>query len=208
MAGVPAGIRTRSRGGGPISSNDGVTKSERRRRVIRTAMALAAEGGYDAVVMRDLADQANVAVGTLYNYFTSKDHLLAAAYLEWTLELEERIASRPPRGATPAERASEVLGRVCEALGRQPRLVSAILTAANSKAPEVAELDAEVGKTMTALIENALGLPDPEYSAKVTSVIEHVMHSALLSWINGRMQMPDVVGAIETSAHLILDDRG
>ncbi len=170
-------------------------------------MALAAEGGYDAVVMRDLADQANVAVGTLYNYFTSKDHLLAAAYLEWTKELEERIASRPARGSTPAQRVTDVLGRVCEALGRQPRLVSAILTAANAKAPEVAELDIEAGVTMTALIENALALPDPQLSTQVTSVVEHVMHSALLSWVNGRMQMPEVIGVIATTAHLLLDDR-
>jgi len=170
-------------------------------------MALAAEGGYEAVVMRDLADQASVAVGTLYNYFTSKDHLLAAAYLKWTRELEERITSRPPRGAAPAERVTDVLGRVCEALGRQPRLVSAILTAANAKAPEVAALDTEAGVTMTALIENALALPDPQTSAEVTSVIEHVFHSALLSWINGRMQMSEVIAVIETAAHLLLDDR-
>lgn len=170
-------------------------------------MALAAEGGYDAVVMRDLADQANVAVGTLYNYFTSKDHLLTAAYLEWTTELEERITSRPPRGEAPADRVTDVLGRVCEALGRQPRLVSAILTAANAKAPEVAELDREAGVTMTAMIESALALPDPQLSLQVTAVIEHVMHSALLSWINGRMQMPEVIAVIATTAHLLLDER-
>ena len=170
-------------------------------------MALAAEGGYDAVVMRDLADQANVAVGTLYNYFASKDHLLAAAYLEWTNELEERITSRPPKGATPAERVTDVLGRVCEALGRQPRLVSAILTAANAKAPEVAELDSEVGVKIGAMIEHALALSDQGLSAEVTAVIEHVMHSSLLSWINGRMQMDQVIGAIESAAHLLLDGR-
>lgn len=170
-------------------------------------MALAAEGGYDAVVMRDLADQANVAVGTLYNYFTSKDHLLAAAYVEWTKELEERITGRSPRGATPAERVSDVLGKVCEALGRQPRLVSAILTAASAKAPEVAALDAEAGVTMTELIEKALALPDAHHSSQVTAVIEHVLHSSLLSWINGRMQMSQVVEIIDATAHLVLDER-
>ncbi len=33
------------------------------------------------------------------------------------------------------------------------------------------------------------------------------MHSALLSWVNGRMQMPEVIGVIATTAHLLLDDR-
>ena len=51
----------------------------RRQRVIDAAMALGLEGGYEAVQMRDVAARADVAMGTVYRYFTSKDHLLAAA---------------------------------------------------------------------------------------------------------------------------------
>lgn len=170
-------------------------------------MALAAEGGYDAVVMRDLADQANVAVGTLYNYFTSKDHLLAAAYVEWADELVERVRSKPRQGTTAAERVSDAIGRICEGLSRQPRLVSAILTATNSRAPEVAALDEQVAVQITALIGDALDLDDDELSLQIAAVIEHVMHSALLSWIHGRMTMTQVMEAIETTAHLLLDPR-
>jgi AcrR family transcriptional regulator len=46
-------------------------QAARRGRVIEAAMALAAEGGYDAVQMRDVASGANVALGTIYRYFTS-----------------------------------------------------------------------------------------------------------------------------------------
>ena len=61
-----------------------LTKSQaaRRERVIRAAMELGAEGGYDAVQMRDVAQRAGVALGTIYRYFSSKDHLLAAAMVE------------------------------------------------------------------------------------------------------------------------------
>lgn len=170
-------------------------------------MALAAEGGYDAVVMRDLADQANVAVGTLYNYFTSKDHLLAAAYVEWADELVDRVRSRPRHGVTPAERVSDAIGRICEGLGRQPKLVSAILTATNSRAPEVAELDQKVAIQITEVIEGALDLEDPELSLQVAVVMEHVMHSALLSWVYGRMTMAQAIETITTTAHLLLDHR-
>src|SRR5437660_1723459 len=61
-----------------------LTRSQqaRRRRVIEAAVELAAEGGYDAVQMRDVAIRGRVAMGTIYRYFTSKDHLLSAAQLE------------------------------------------------------------------------------------------------------------------------------
>lgn len=51
----------------------------RRQRVVDAAMALGAEGGYEAVQMRDVAARAGVAMGgTLHRYFSSKDHPLGA----------------------------------------------------------------------------------------------------------------------------------
>ena len=57
-------------------------QAARRDRVLEAAMDLAGEGGYDAVQMRDVAARAQVALGTIYRYFSSKDHLLAACQLE------------------------------------------------------------------------------------------------------------------------------
>ena len=59
---------------------DALTKSQaaRRQRVLVAALELGADGGYDAVQMRDVATTAGVALGTIYRYFSSKDHLLAA----------------------------------------------------------------------------------------------------------------------------------
>ncbi len=52
---------------------------ERRKRILDATIALASEGGFDAVQMRSVADQAEVALGTLYRYFPSKIHLLVSA---------------------------------------------------------------------------------------------------------------------------------
>ena len=80
-------------------------QAARRRRVISAAMELGSAGGYDAVQMRDVATTADVALGTIYRYFSSKDHLLAEALVEWVRDLGRRVQARPPRGATVAERA-------------------------------------------------------------------------------------------------------
>lgn len=44
--------------------------------------------GYNGLALRDLAKQCNMAVGTLYNYFPSKETLVAAIMVEdWLVQL-------------------------------------------------------------------------------------------------------------------------
>src|SRR5271169_5013208 len=104
----------------------------RRQRVIDAAMALGLDGGYDAVQMRDVAARADVAMGTVYRYFTSKDHLLAAALVYWVEQLDTRIGLQPPQGDLPADRVLYVLDGALRAMGRQPRLVAAVFTSLSS----------------------------------------------------------------------------
>jgi AcrR family transcriptional regulator len=68
---------------------------EKRIRIVQSGIELARERGYDGFSTRDVAKRADVALGTIYNNFTSKDHLLAEALLEWLAEfLYERMAIR------------------------------------------------------------------------------------------------------------------
>ena len=80
-----------------VESTEGLTDTQRYRRlrVIDAALRLAADGGYDSVQMRDVSAEADVALGTIYRYFSSKDHLLVAAMVEWMLELETAMKRRP-----------------------------------------------------------------------------------------------------------------
>src|SRR4029453_10121938 len=94
-------------------SVDDLTSSQaaRRQRVIDAALELGSAGGYDAVQMRDVARTAGVALGTIYRYFTSKDHLLAAAMVDWSADLERRLAQRPPQARPTADSVVDVIRR-------------------------------------------------------------------------------------------------
>src|SRR5580658_7506785 len=107
----------------------------RRQRVIDAAMALGLEGGYDAAQMRDVAAKADVAMGTVYRYFASTDHLLAATLVHWVELLDARLAQQPAEGDTAAERVIEVLDRALRAMSRQPKLVAAVFTSLASPDP-------------------------------------------------------------------------
>src|SRR5690606_28754717 len=127
-----------------------LTKSQaaRRDRVIRAALDLGASGGYDAVQMRDVATSAGVALGTIYRYFSSKDHLLAAAMVEWTHDLERRVGQRPPRGDTVAERVRDVLVRATRAMEKDPKLSESVVTALLSPDRGAASCQEEVSASM------------------------------------------------------------
>ena len=99
----------------------------RKERLIAAATALAAEGGYDAVQMRDVAARAEVALGTLYRHYASKDQLLLAAMAQQATTLRERLVQRPPTGDTPAARVSDVLKRASRSLERAPLVTKAML---------------------------------------------------------------------------------
>src|SRR6266480_4064516 len=132
------------------------SKRARNQRVIAAACDLASDGGYEAVQMRDVAARADVALGTLYRYFPSKDHLLIAALAEQVSTLQRRLSQKPPRGGTSADRVVDVLRRASRALEREPRLTAALVTALSSPDPSVAECKQEVYDILGSVVVDAV----------------------------------------------------
>src|SRR6266478_8636476 len=74
-------------------------KLERENRILAAARRLFDRRGYLNTSMEDVARRAGLAVGTLYNYFPSKDRLLIALSridTERLLSIGERILADPP----------------------------------------------------------------------------------------------------------------
>jgi AcrR family transcriptional regulator len=185
-----------------------LTKSQaaRRERVIRAALELGAEGGYDAVQMRDVAARAGVALGTIYRYFSSKDHLLAAALVEWVNDLERRVNARPPRGDTLAERVVDILRRATRAMENDPRLSAAVVTALSSPDRHVAQCQIEVGAVMNRIQSRAFPDDfDPDVELHVIKALGHVWFSSLVGWVNGWLGIGAAGDELATAAHLMLD---
>jgi AcrR family transcriptional regulator len=181
-------------------------QAARRGRVIQAALKLGAEGGYDAVQMRDVATTAGVALGTIYRYFASKDHLLAAALVEWVDDLERRVTVRPPRGDTTAERVVNVLRRATRAMEKEPKLSEAVVTAISSPDPGAARCQEDVSAAMIRILGVALGDDfDPTFKAQITRTLGHVWFSSLIGWVNGWSGIKQVGDEVEIASHLVLD---
>ncbi|GAA2837165.1 TetR family transcriptional regulator [Kitasatospora aburaviensis] len=180
-------------------------QAERRRRILRAATVLAARGGYEAVQMREVAEGAQVALGTLYRYFPSKVHLLVAVMLEQLQGLQEQVRRHPPAEREPAPRVAETLTRAFHALQREPLLAEAMVRALSFADRSVsAEVDL-VSSATGQLILDAIGQSGPptESQRAAVRVIEHTWHSALVSWLSGRASIAEVRADLHTAAQLL-----
>lgn len=190
---------------------EALTKSQaaRRQRVLLAALDLGADGGYDAVQMRDVAATAEVALGTIYRYFPSKDALLAAAMVEWMEDLERRVTQKAPSGNTTAQRVYDVLRRAVATMERQPKLAEAVITALTSGDREAGGASVATTDVMQRVMLRAF--PDdvaPETEADIAKVLGHVWFSCLIAWSNGVGDLVWVAEELETACHLLCDHLG
>ncbi|MFF1834997.1 TetR family transcriptional regulator [Streptomyces sp. NPDC058231] len=176
----------------------------RRRRILQAGALLAGRGGFEAVQMREVAEAAEVALGTLYRYFPSKIHLLVGIMQDRLQHLHGTLRRHPPAGDDAAERVAGTLMRAFRAMQRKPHLADAMVRALTFADRGVsAEVDT-VSRITTAIILDATGLehPTPEQLSAVR-VIEHTWHAALITWLAGRASIAQVQTDIETVCRLI-----
>ncbi|MDH6126811.1 TetR family transcriptional regulator [Kitasatospora sp. GP82] len=180
-------------------------QAERRRRILRASTALAARGGYEAVQMREVAEGAEVALGTLYRYFPSKVHLLVAVMLEQLGRLREQVRRRPPAGEDPAARVAETLTQAFHALGREPRLAEAMVRALSFADRSVSREVDEVSRLTSDIVLEAARLgqePTAEQQAALR-VIGHTWYATMLAWLSGRASLAEVRADLHTAARLL-----
>ena len=83
----------------------------RRQRIIDAGLVLLERNEYEHIQIKDVAEEADVALGTLYHYFSSKEHLFAEVLVKWAATLKSSLARHPAQGLTPREKLTE--RRVC-----------------------------------------------------------------------------------------------
>ena len=191
------------------TSDDDLSPSqrERRLRILEATRALATRGGYEGVQMRDVADRAEVALGTLYRYFPSKVHLLVALMHHEVRALSDRLERRPVAGATAADRVVAVLTRGIQGLQREPDLSEAMTRALMfADASAAADVHAVTDLTTQAVI-TAMHGPDREPTPDdhaIARVLEQVWLSSMLAWLSGRSSTVQLTEDIDVAARLLL----
>jgi AcrR family transcriptional regulator len=132
----------------------------RRRRIVTAALEALERQEYEQIQIRDVALAAEVALGTLYRYFSSKEHLYAAVLQEWAAFGRPR-AVRGPQAAQPAERIRRRTHAVIRAIERQPQFFKVYVLLQTSTDPNARRLLVEFAQTAQSTLAKEFEELDP-----------------------------------------------
>jgi len=78
-------------------------KNTRKSQILEAALTLFSDFGYHGVAVPKIAEAAQVATGSLYKYFPSKDALVNELFIHWKLELKTYVLRNFAPQASPQE---------------------------------------------------------------------------------------------------------
>jgi len=191
---------------------------ERSRRIVLTAIQLAEEGGFEAVRLRDVAAHAEVALGTVYKRFRSKEEMLLAAMELMVGQLERSVKKDPPLGTTPLERVNGLFAVLTDHMMQRPHLTRAVLRATTSGDASVRDKVLRFHSRMVELVagslrgaENEKAFFNPSQLRDLSNLLQQVWFAALVGWMGGLHDVQEVLRQVRWAALWMLrglEDRG
>ncbi|WP_326638734.1 TetR family transcriptional regulator [Streptosporangium sp. NBC_01755] len=174
---------------------------------MRTALRSLASSDYERVKVSDVARDSGVALGTLYRYFTSKEHLFAAAFREWQEGLKRKLDKSAPAGETERERIGDVLHRTVRAFQMQPQFYRVLIVLETASDPYVADIYHSLDGIFVDIVRSGFASEealDEDHQA-IFSVLTAVLNGELRAWIMGRRTIDNVYKAIDDAIRLIYE---
>ncbi len=171
-------------------------KREARHRIYDAAFALFIEQGYDATTVDQIAERADVAKGTVFNYFPRKTSFLAALAEHWTISLTEELGPVESWGGTTREKLTRVFMFLADLGARNPELarlaffeslryMHAVVTDQRAEEEPVRRLQA-----MTRfLLEQGQAVGEVRRDVDVVAaaaLVEAAFHRTLAHWLSAR----------------------
>ena len=122
--------------------------ADKRRVILDAAVRVFARQGFHTCRVSDIADEAGVAYGLVYHYFSSKDEILDTLFLErWDLMLAA-IAEADANQPSPREKLQAIASFIVDSYRHDPDLMKVIIV-------EVTRAANTFGRTHLAKIREA-----------------------------------------------------
>lgn len=175
----------------------------RRERIVDQAFEALLHHDYDDIQVRDIAEQAGVALGTVYRYFTSKEHLVAAALVKWGRALSERVQRNPVRSSDVAGQLEETYLRVIDAFHRRPQFFRALAVIEGTADPHARELWQEFTEVSSTALDEPLAALSAEDAEAVSNTLLPVLNGVLRGWANDRLTITEAKRRMAQAIRLI-----
>jgi AcrR family transcriptional regulator len=172
---------------------------ERRERVLAAVHELIAEGHVHDVQVREIAERAGVSLAAIYAYFSSKEHLLAEALLDWAQRF-----STPRR---PRDLAATVR-RGVEAYRRNPHYAELFLDVAASRDPNAVAAFGRMSDGVTSAMLEAVGADDPAVAQQIVTIVGNAWLGGLFACVHGRSDFAGLERSLTAACRLLLAGAG
>jgi TetR/AcrR family fatty acid metabolism transcriptional regulator len=127
-----------------------IAGEDKRRLILDAAVRAFARNGYHACRVGDIAEEAGVAYGLVYHYFSSKEDLLETIFRETWGELLEAVRAVEASGEPAQEQLRQVAAVLLRAWRRDPDLVR-VLVREVARSPELQRRVGEIGEAFDEL---------------------------------------------------------
>ena len=182
--------------------------TDKRRLILDAAVRVFARSGYHGARVGDIAEEAGVAHGLLYHYFSSKEEVLATVFREnWRALLE--TLHRVEADDEPAdEKLRGVTKVILRSWRNDPDLVR-VMVREVARSPHLqAQVDEvrEVFLVLQRIVEEgqAKGVFRPDLDARLASwIVYGALEEILTGWVLG--QLPDGDDEVARAERTILD---
>ena len=172
---------------------------DRRQCLLDCARRIECTEGTDALNIRKLASEANIAVGTVYNYFESKQEVLLAMTEEYWFE-----ALREMQGTINAERFSDQIRQIYAFLASKlndcaKMLMMSLREDAESGRARMASMQNTVGRAMVQRLESDKSIRKNVWNERFTkeTFVTFVMDNMLISLRQSQDNVEFLVELIE-----------
>jgi AcrR family transcriptional regulator len=163
-----------------------------RGRILEAALALFAEGGYEATTMRDVARESGASLGLAYRYFASKEEFALALYMRLAEESEE-WSREGLVGGTVSERFERAMVVKLDQVSPHRGPLAALLSRAldpNSPISALGEGTAAVrekmGGVFLEVVRGASDAPGERQTRELGNVLYALHLAILLYWFHDR----------------------
>jgi TetR/AcrR family transcriptional regulator, cholesterol catabolism regulator len=177
----------------------------RRQRIVRTALRALASSDYERVKISEVAREADVALGTLYRYFASKEHLFAAVFVEWQGALRVKLEKSAPSGDTDADRLRDVFRRTIRAFQVQPQFFRLLMVLSSTADSYAAEIFQSSGPLFAQIVESAFAGPPDANREAICRTINSVLDAQLRAWVMSRATIEQVYQGGDDAIRLIYE---
>jgi len=185
-----------------------VAQEEKRKQLLAAAVRVFARTGYHDCRVGDITEEAGVAHGLLYHYFTSKEEVLEAVFRDAWTEVLDAFRAVEASDEEPREQLSHIAAILLGSWRRDPDLVR-VLVREIGRSPQVQRKVAELRQAFES-IERVVahgqreGVFRSDVDARLLSWIFYgAIEEILTGWVLG--QLPDRDGDVAEAERTVVD---